>query len=151
MDTIGKRIKFIREKLGLNQSQLAKEIGLESAMAISKYESDQREPDISKLIKLSELGNTSLDWLLTGADIIVRKGDETVCIEAKPSGVAEKDDPYYYDVREDLELSEIIDILQHDLPEAKKFVLKILKGRKEIKEGVEGLSGLDRKIIKEEG
>lgn len=66
MDTLGKRIKSIREKSKWSQLDLAKKLGLESAMAISKYESDQREPDISKLIKLSELGNVDLGWLLTG-------------------------------------------------------------------------------------
>lgn len=66
MDTLGKRIKFIREQLRLNQSELAKYLGLESPMAISKYESDQREPDIDKLVKLGKLGDLSLDWLLSG-------------------------------------------------------------------------------------
>jgi transcriptional regulator with XRE-family HTH domain len=42
----------------------ALKIGLESAMAISAYENNQTEPDISKLIKISEIGNVSLDVLL---------------------------------------------------------------------------------------
>jgi phage repressor protein C with HTH and peptisase S24 domain len=57
---------MIRKKLGLNQSVMAKELGLESPVAISKYEKDQRQPDVSKLIIISKLANASLDWLLTG-------------------------------------------------------------------------------------
>ena len=66
MDTLGKRIRSIRELLELNQSEMAKELSLESPMAISKYELDQREPDIDKLIKIAALGAVSLDWLLLG-------------------------------------------------------------------------------------
>ncbi len=76
MDTLGKRIRFIREKKSWNQSELANKLGLESAVAISKYESDQREPDISKLIKLSELGEVDLNWLLTGKGEMKREGEE---------------------------------------------------------------------------
>lgn len=66
MDTLGKRIRSLREKKGLNQSELAHELGLESPMAVSKYEKDQREPDVAKLIKVSDLFGVSMDWLLTG-------------------------------------------------------------------------------------
>lgn len=40
---------------------------------------------------------------------------------------------------DDPEINEIIDMLRYDLPEAKKFVLMVLRGRKEIKQGLEGL------------
>lgn len=69
MDTLGKRIRFIRARLDLNQTDFAKELGLESAVAISKYESGQREPDMNKLINISNMGKVSLDWLLTGEDV----------------------------------------------------------------------------------
>lgn len=68
MDTLGRRIKFARERLGWNQSKFAQELGLKSPMAVSKYEMNQREPDISKLVKIAKLGNISLDWLLTGEE-----------------------------------------------------------------------------------
>ena len=47
----------------------------------------------------------------------------------------------------DPDLVEIVDILQNDMPEAKKFVLKVLRGRKDVVEGMEGL-GMK---LKEEG
>lgn len=68
MDTLGKRIKHVRDKLGWNQSRFAEELSLKSPMGVSKYEMDQREPDISKLIKIAAMGNVSLDWLLTGEE-----------------------------------------------------------------------------------
>ncbi|MEN6316619.1 MAG: helix-turn-helix transcriptional regulator [Clostridiaceae bacterium] len=64
--TLGDRIRNIRKRLKLNQADFALKIGLESPMAISSYENNQTEPDISKLIKISEIGNISLDELLTG-------------------------------------------------------------------------------------
>jgi len=64
--TLGERIKTIRKREKLNQADFAIKIGLESPMAISAYENNQTEPDISKLIKISEIGNISLDELLTG-------------------------------------------------------------------------------------
>lgn len=67
MSNLGGRIKFIREQLGLNQAAFASRIGLKSAVAVSQYESNQREPDISKLRMISKLCNVSLDWLLIGS------------------------------------------------------------------------------------
>ncbi|PKN71229.1 MAG: hypothetical protein CVU54_02065 [Deltaproteobacteria bacterium HGW-Deltaproteobacteria-12] len=64
--TLGERIKKIRKDKKLNQADFALKIGLESPMAISAYENNQTEPDISKLIKISEIGNITLDELITG-------------------------------------------------------------------------------------
>ncbi|MBI5682697.1 MAG: helix-turn-helix transcriptional regulator [Deltaproteobacteria bacterium] len=73
METLGYRIRKIRELLSLNQSELAIRMGLGGPTVISKYEKNQVEPNISTLTKISELGagifksgKISLDWLLTG-------------------------------------------------------------------------------------
>ena len=50
----------------------------------------------------------------------------------------------------DKELAEIIDILQRDLPEAKGAILKILKYRKGLKEGIKDFMEFD-KPVNEEG
>jgi len=63
---IGNRIKLVRDQLGLNQTAFAQRLGLSSPTAISRYEKGQREPDIESLIKITELANITLDWLLTG-------------------------------------------------------------------------------------
>lgn len=64
--SLGGRIAFARKKLGLNQLEFAKKLGLETAVAISRYEKDLREPDVTKLVNISKLIECSLDWLLTG-------------------------------------------------------------------------------------
>jgi len=46
-------------------------------------------------------------------------------------------------IEEDEELIHIIGILRHELPEAKKAILKILKYRREAKEGIKSLLSLD--------
>ena len=65
--------------MGLNQVDFAVKIGLKSATGISGYENNTREPDISTLIKIAELGEKSLDWLLTGKEL--EKPQETFLTE----------------------------------------------------------------------
>lgn len=61
--TNGERIKYLREKNGLTQKDIATRLGVESA-AISKYELDMREPNIEALKKLASIFNVSIDYLL---------------------------------------------------------------------------------------
>ncbi len=62
----GSRIKQIRNLLRLNQADFAKKLKLSGPTVVSKYEKDQRNPEIATLVKIAQLGNKSLDWLLTG-------------------------------------------------------------------------------------
>lgn len=65
--TLGARIARIRDKtLKLNQTDFATLMGVSGASTISNWENDIREPGISYLVKVAELGEVSLDWLLTG-------------------------------------------------------------------------------------
>lgn len=64
LEGLGNRIKRIRKKLRISQADFAKMLGVSGASAVSKYELEQREPDISTLVKISQLGNRSLNWLL---------------------------------------------------------------------------------------
>ena len=50
--TNGERLKFLREKKGLTQKEVATRLGLEPA-AVSKYELDMREPNIEAIKKLA--------------------------------------------------------------------------------------------------
>ena len=61
--TNGERIKYLREKNGFTQKDIATKLGVEPA-AISKYELDMREPNIEALKKLSTIFNVSIDYLL---------------------------------------------------------------------------------------
>ncbi len=64
MSTLGERIKNSREKLGLLQSQLAKLIGVKSAGVISNWENDINKPDADKIVKLCDVLDVSLSYLL---------------------------------------------------------------------------------------
>ena len=59
--------------MGLNQVAFAKKLSLGGPTVISKYEKGQREPEIAILVKIANLGNKSLDWLLTGKSSVKQK------------------------------------------------------------------------------
>ena len=60
---IGNRIKELREKLGLKQDDLAKKIGV-SPSAIGMYERDLREANDEIKLKMCELFDCSMDYLV---------------------------------------------------------------------------------------
>lgn len=63
METLGKNIANRRKMLHLTQEELADKLGV-SAQAVSKWENDISIPDISLLINLANLFETSLDELV---------------------------------------------------------------------------------------
>lgn len=69
MDNIlGKRIELERTRLGLNQIELAKKLNLSSSASISQYESGDRVPSDDIKLKMCELFNCSLDYLMGKSD-----------------------------------------------------------------------------------
>ena len=66
MDEMGERIKLIRSRLGLNQGDFAERLGFGRAALVSKYELGHLEPGVKTLIRISELDQESLDWLIIG-------------------------------------------------------------------------------------
>lgn len=68
------KIKEIRERLGLSQRELARNLGL-FPQAISRYESGTGEPNIETLIKIADFFNVSIDELV---------GRETEAVNLKP-------------------------------------------------------------------
>lgn len=62
---LGKRIADLRRKRGLNQSELARKLGL-STSAIGMYEQGRREPSIPIIVALAEELGVTIDYLLTG-------------------------------------------------------------------------------------
>lgn len=56
---LGSKIKFFRENIGLTQKQLADIIGV-TAVTITRYEQNKREPDINTLLKISSALNVGL-------------------------------------------------------------------------------------------
>jgi len=69
MDNIlGKRIELERTRLGLNQIDLAKKLNLSSSASISQYESGDRIPSDDIKLKMCEIFNCSLDYLMGKSD-----------------------------------------------------------------------------------
>lgn len=65
---LGKRIELERTRLGLNQIELAKKLDLSSSASISQYEKGDRIPSDDIKLKMTEIFNCSLDYLLGKTD-----------------------------------------------------------------------------------
>ena len=62
------RIKFLREEVGMTQQELADKLnGAKSTVAM--YEKGDRKPSLEVLIKLSEIFDCSIDYILCKTDI----------------------------------------------------------------------------------
>lgn len=59
------RIQQLRKQNGLSQEQLADKLHV-SRQAVSKWESAQSQPDLDKILAMSELFRVSTDYLLKG-------------------------------------------------------------------------------------
>src|SRR3989337_2636429 len=67
MSTLGERIKYVRDGiLKINQSAFAEMLGFSRVATISDYEKNKRNPDITTLCKMADIGVISVEWLLTG-------------------------------------------------------------------------------------
>lgn len=73
---VGKRIKEVREREGLTQSEFAERIG-KSQMSISQNELGNSQPRSSTLRAISEEFGVSYNWLLSGT------GERTLSIDNK--------------------------------------------------------------------
>jgi len=60
---IGEKIKIIREDRKISQEQMAKSLNV-SGQAVSNWERGKGYPDISNIIRLSEIYDISLDELI---------------------------------------------------------------------------------------
>jgi len=104
---------------------------------IARWERGEQFPDAQEIALILEAyPDINPAWFVTGKGIIKLHG--VVSGEKHPESTA-KEPGIVWTTNYDAELEEILSILQHDLPEAKKFVLQVLKGRKEVKKGMEGL------------
>lgn len=64
MDTIGKRIRELRENKNMTQTELSEALGMKTYTTVSKWESDDNFPKGKDLKRLAELFNVSSDYLL---------------------------------------------------------------------------------------
>lgn len=72
---VGRRIRFLRAKLGLDQAELGKLIENRSGGAIGAWERGEKSPNLCALVRLAEVFDVSTDYLLTGHRI----SDASVC------------------------------------------------------------------------
>jgi transcriptional regulator with XRE-family HTH domain len=90
--TIGERFKEIRKKIGLNQTEMAKLLGLESQNAISSYEKGRNQIPDSIKVFLHQKG-FNIIWLLTGEGEMLRSNvvqdKKTAEIKALKNKIAE--------------------------------------------------------------
>lgn len=56
-------LKKLREEAGMSQRQLADSIGV-SQQSVNKYENHSVEPDIAVLVRIADIFNTSVDFLI---------------------------------------------------------------------------------------
>ena len=61
--SIGKKIKYLRELKGMTQEELANLLYV-SKQAVSKWEKGVTLPDIENIIRLCELFNVDINYLL---------------------------------------------------------------------------------------
>lgn len=73
--TFGDKLSKLRRESNVTQEQLAGYLGV-SRQSISKWESGSAYPETDKLIKISELFNCSLDYLLRDGETVKQRSDE---------------------------------------------------------------------------
>lgn len=67
MATFSGRLLQLRKSKGLSQESVAKEAGITSR-TYQRYESGEREPVVSVLIRMADLYGVSIDYLVGRAD-----------------------------------------------------------------------------------
>lgn len=70
--SLGERIMELRTASGMSQNQLAVQMEV-SRQAVSKWETDQSCPDPIKMIRLSEILDTDIEYLSTGRRNFARR------------------------------------------------------------------------------
>jgi len=73
---IGKRVKELRIKKDMSQQELGNEIGV-TKVSICGYENGTRIPNLEKLIKLSEVLETTTDYLLGREVPVINEENKT--------------------------------------------------------------------------
>jgi transcriptional regulator with XRE-family HTH domain len=128
---LSNRIKELRKKRGLTQGELAERIGVH-VQTLSRYERRINEIPADVLIKIFEELQPNSGWLLSGkGEMFIEK-----CEECEITGVAEASAPYGLTPKG----REILALLREN-PGDEDLILRLLKGKKAVKESLEGLQG----------
>ncbi|MEQ7298043.1 helix-turn-helix domain-containing protein [Enterococcus avium] len=62
----GQKLQYLRKEANKTQQQIATELGISRA-AYSHFENDRNEPDSETLVKLANIFNVTIDYLLGNA------------------------------------------------------------------------------------
>lgn len=73
---LSEKIIVSRKRQGLSQVDLADALGV-SRQSVSKWETDESKPDISKLPVLAKVLGVSIDWLLSEEDVEETQTDDS--------------------------------------------------------------------------
>lgn len=65
MESFGQRLENLRESLGYTKKEVSLKLGF-TANVYGSYERGERRPTLETLIKLADMFNTSLDYLIRG-------------------------------------------------------------------------------------
>lgn len=66
---IADRIKYLRDRYGMTQSELAKKLGV-SRNAVNLWEMSISSPSIANLIEMSKIFDVNVDYLISTSDKI---------------------------------------------------------------------------------
>lgn len=111
------RIKFLRKKLELNQTEFGNRIGLKQA-TIAGYENGARKPNGSVLLSICREFNVNIEWIKSGVGDMFKKPTDEVgyyvedLLEYSGSG-----NPFY---------DAIIDMMKkyHELDDNSKIIVR---------------------------
>ncbi len=115
--SFGTRLKEVREKAGFSRQDLADRLEV-SYYTVSKYETEERKPDIDTLAKIASIFAVSLDYLLGRTD--------------NPEGLTDEEEQRHIELDEVLSHKKILfygEPLTLEEKEAIVDVLKIIKQR----------------------
>ncbi|MFA5421796.1 MAG: helix-turn-helix transcriptional regulator [Bacilli bacterium] len=82
---IGRYIAKLRRGQGVTQKELADQLGL-SFQAVSKWETGETLPDTGILLELADILGTTTDKILSGGNLVLRKG-KSVRVENIKEGI----------------------------------------------------------------
>ncbi|MCG8355308.1 MAG: helix-turn-helix domain-containing protein [Kiloniellales bacterium] len=66
-ETLGQRLVFARERVGLSTAQAARRLGVKTR-SLTRWERDESEPRPNRLVMLAQMLGVSPAWLLEGSD-----------------------------------------------------------------------------------
>lgn len=130
MDTIGQRLKYVRNMLGMTQSDFSNIIGMERSQ-IARAERDQRELRFDHLTRIAKECNVNLNWLISGEGSVLenQKGQSKKEINDLKN-VADVANEWSKSKKKKESISEkapiVIDNQSNDLPCSVEVLLKVV-------------------------